>query len=288
MQIPETDNINFQHAFKKGYRMALEGKSPNNMPSLIRRDMEMRSYFQKGWEQAEEDIALSSENSGEKDWRGRFAWGIMMLIGGISTTLLMMHNIKEEQTEQARLIAGILPQNQNTSSTSTRTTPLQPTTLSSNSSTAAENPKKVALDLGLLSSAQRTDLAAHQQEHNSQINIPLQPIITSDIDISNAVLTSGIIDRKPGTEFNQSVPKYIREVYFYTQVEHANNQTISHRWIFNNQALATIPLEIKSDDYRTWSSKKMSSAWQGTWHVEVLNANQEVILRKSFVYGAPQ
>jgi ribosome modulation factor len=117
MQIPDTDNIHFQHAFKKGYRMALEGKPFSSMPSLIRRDMEMRSYFQMGWEQAEEDISLSVDDDGQSDWRGRFAWGIMMLIGGISTTLLMMSNIKEEQAEQARLIAGTPVQTQNLSQT---------------------------------------------------------------------------------------------------------------------------------------------------------------------------
>ncbi|MGM0541519.1 MAG: DUF2914 domain-containing protein [Pseudomonadota bacterium] len=286
MQIPDTDNIHFQHAFKKGYRMAIEGKSSNSMPSLIRRDMEMRSYFQMGWEQAQEDISLSVENEGQTDWRGRFAWGIMMLIGGLSTTLLMMHNIKEEQAEQARLIAGVPAQTQNFS----QTAPSQKTPLLMNTTTPAQITEKHALDLGLLSSAQRDDLKFYQKElqQQSKEEVPLRAIINSDIKITNAVLTSEIIKQRPGTEFNQAVPKYIRELNFFTQIKQANNQTISHRWLFNNQVLATTPLQIKSENYHTWSSKKMSSAWQGTWHIEVLDANQDVIFRKTFIYGTLQ
>lgn len=287
MQIPDTDNIHFQHAFKKGYRMALEGKPFKNMPSLIRRDLEMRNYFQIGWQQAEEDIALSVEDGGKSDWRGRFAWGIMMLIGGISTTLLMLHNIKEERAEQARLIAGIPAQTQNFS----QTAPTQKTPSLTNTATSAKKIEKHALDLGLLSTEQRSDLEIYKAEDEQQQakeNVPLRAITNSDIKITNAILTSEIIERQPGTEFNQAVPKYIRELNFYTQIEHANNQTISHRWLFNNQILATIPLKIKSDDYHTWSSKKMSSAWEGTWHIEILNANQDVIFRKTFTYGTLQ
>jgi len=66
MQIPDTDNIHFQHAFKKGYRMALEGSLSAACP-VSRRDMEMRSYFQMGWEQAEEDISLSVDDDGQSE-----------------------------------------------------------------------------------------------------------------------------------------------------------------------------------------------------------------------------
>ena len=267
--------------------MALEGKSPSSMPSLIRRDMEMRSYFQMGWEQAEEDISLSLDDGGQTDWRGRFAWGIMMLIGGISTMLLMMHNIKEEQAEQARLIAGT--QVPNTSQVTIQPSPSQTMPLLTNQATPHNTTENPEFDLGLLTTTQRTDLETSQQEQQqTKANRSLEAVMISDIKISDTALTSERVDSQPGTEFNNTVPKYIRELNFYTQIEHAHHQTISHRWLFNNQVLATIPLEIKSDHYRTWSSKKMSSAWQGTWHIEVLDANQDVIFRKTFIYGNPQ
>ncbi|MDA3808059.1 MAG: DUF2914 domain-containing protein [Thiomicrorhabdus sp.] len=284
MQIPDTDNIHFQHAFKKGYRMALEGKPFSSMPSLIRRDMEMRSYFQMGWEQAEEDISLSVDDDGQSDWRGRFAWGIMMLIGGISTTLLMMSNIKEEQAEQARLIAGTPVQTQNLS----QTAPPEQTPSLTNTATPEKITKRHELDLALLSTAQRRDLEVYKAEEaqkRAKENVPLHPVIESDIKITNAILTGEIIEQQPGTKFNETVPKYIRELSFYTQIEHAKNQTIRHRWLFNNRILATIPLKINRENDQTWSSKKMSSAWQGTWYIEVLDANQDVIFRKTFIYG---
>ena len=289
MQIPDTENIHFQHAFKKGYSLALEGKSADHMPSAIRRDLEMRSYFQLGWEQAAEDIALSVAESAKPDWRDRFAWGTMMILGGISTTLLMLHNIQEEQAEQTRLIAGNSQHAKISEPPEKFVRKTEMTSLKSAVKQPTESLQATEESLDLLTSAQRSDLAANQEVRQQLTDnlMPLQSLVESDIKVSDAVLTDQIVDRTPNTEFVGSVPKYIRELTFYTQIAHANQQTISHRWRFNEQVLATIPLEIKSDDYRTWSSKKMSSAWQGTWYIEVLDANQDVIYRKSFIYGNP-
>jgi len=84
-----------------------------------------------------------------------------------------------------------------------------------------------------------------------------------------------LLNNNPGTKFNETVPKGIyQNLVFYTQIEHAKNQTIRHRWLFNNRILATTPLKINRENDQTWSSKKMSSAWQGTWYIGVLDATK--------------
>ncbi len=305
--------------------MALDGKSSRSMPSLIRRDMEMRNYFQMGWVQAEEDLALQRESSGKTDWRGRFAWGIMMIVGGISTMLLMTHNIKKEQAEQARLIAGLPAQTQAVAESKIAPQVLPPTPQPKTTATSASNvipglpiiqtsqttPTSMPVDtniampsdtgsdtsaspaliknrLSLLSNAQRDDLSLTQKaQQNANETTALALIHQSNIKISHARITSEMHGLRPGEDLGRAIPKYVRELYFYTHVKDADKQTLTHRWLFNHQVLAAIPLLIKSDDDTVWSSKVMSSAWQGTWHLEVLDAEQNVLFRQTFIYGAP-
>lgn len=277
MKLPDTDNLQFQHAFKQGYRFALQGKSPIGMSSVIRRDMTLRDYFQQGWEQAQEDIALNLEVRNKPNWRGRIAWFSMMLIGGISTSLLMIHNIEQEKTEQLKPIEN--PVN----------TALKPTAITNTSSAITSSSNTLNQEsLSILSAEQRTDLSASQKEikQNTLPDTPLQPVVASDIKVSDALLTTAIQGQKPTTVFEKTVPKYIRELTFFTQIDFARHKTISHRWRFNNRYQHTVPLQITSDHQKHWSSIKLSSAWQGEWVIDVLNQNQEVIYRKRFIYGA--
>lgn len=270
MRLPETENIHHQYAFKKGYRMAVDGKNPAHIPSDIRQDMEMREYFQQGWQQAVEDVTEFQKQQNKPDWKHRFVWFAVMAIGGLATAAHLINSIEKEKAEQQAIIDGVNP---NTSS--------QP-----NSQPLTTTQEET--ELSLLSQQQRSDLIETQSEQKiAQNNLPLvlEPIVKSPITITESAITDSVTDRQPQEVYGNNIPKYIREVYFFTEISHANNQDVYHRWRTETQILATIKLEIKSDKYRTWSSKKLASAWQGQWYVEVLDQQQNVIYRKAFNYG---
>lgn len=279
MQLPDTDNIHFQYAFKTGYRMAIDGKRVTSMPSNIRRDMQMRDYFQQGWQQALEDISLAQQSINKPNWRTRFIWFAFMLLGGIATASLMINNIESEIAAQQAVIKG--ENNQNQSS--------QPTVMkapAANQPVTQSRPVNPSSELSILTAEQRHDLVNTKVQEAMQTSLPLEPIIASPIRISQAVFSEHVEARLPVNLLDNDIPKYIRQVFFFTQIKHANDQTLYHRWRTENQILATVKLNIQSDNFRTWSSKKLSSAWQGQWYVEVLDSNQQVIFRKSFYYGS--
>lgn len=264
MHIPETDNIHYQYAFKKGYRMAIDGKSVSNMPSQFRRDMELRKYFQLGWEQAVEDVTMAQEDMSKPNWRYRFIWFAVMVIGGLATAAHIINLYETERAEQQALIEAQL-------NAANRNAPNLPIN--------TEN-------LALLNAEQRNDLKLNQAAAPAELpsELPLEEIVQSQVRINKAVLAQSIENREPVNLLTTQVPKFIREVYFFTEIEDANDQKITHRWRTHNQILATIELDITSNKFRTWSSKKMASAWVGQWYVEVLNENQEVIHRTAFEY----
>jgi len=281
MQLPDTDNIDYQHAFKKGYRMAIDGQRVTSMPSNIRRDMGMRDYFQQGWEQAVEDMSLAQEFHNKPDWRSRFIWFAFMLLGGIATATLMINNIESEIAAQQALITG---EQSNTSAQTISQQSIEPkdTTRSNSSSPTNKMP------LTLLSKEQRTDLELTQKQKPVVEKLELEPVIESSITILRAEISKDIELRTPINILQNQVPKYIRKLSFFTEVSGANGQTIYHRWRTDTQVLATVKLEIESNQYKTWSSKKLSSAWIGQWYVEVLDSNKNVIYRKPFYYGSMQ
>lgn len=265
MQIPETSNPHFQHAFKKGYRMALEGKSVDSMPSAFRRDMELRQYFQEGWEQAVEDAKLAQAQNKKPDWKHRFIWFALMVLGGIATAL---HIISLYESEQQTLQQQLN----------------QPPSKLEHSADAISQSNSMRL----LSDAAKQDIELNKKEAEEFLALEpleLEPIIESSITVQNAQISEMVENRQAINRLGTDIPKNIRQLYFFTEIKGGNKQTIYHRWRTDTQILATIELAINSDLYRTWSNKKLSSAWQGQWYVEVLDAEKNVIYRQAFTYG---
>ena len=290
MKLPETQNANHQYAFKKGYRLAQEGKLLSAMPSAIRYDSEMREYFQQGWQQFQEDIALAEEEQ-ESPWRRRAAWYLMMILAGIGTASLMIDEI--EQAKQAKqpdtlqvtkteMAAPELPAPKQSLNGASATPESTNPVLQTNGQDLANT------ELSLLNDSARQDLILNKAELKQAAEAkPVEEAVLapSSIHLRVAQLTSNIKDKKAIDNFNDVIiPKSVRKLYYFTQVEGAQGETIYHRWRYQNQIMATIPLTIKADVYRTWSSKRMSSAWQGEWTLEVLNAQQQPIHRQTFRY----
>lgn len=141
--------------------------------------------------------------------------------------------------------------------------------------------------LSLLTEQQRSDLQqtrTEQQQRTTATQLALSPIVSSQIQINRAQLGKSIEDRHIVEPLETIVPKYIRQVAFFTEVENAQNKTIYHRWVYQNQVMATVALNIESAKYRTWSTKQLTSAWVGAWHIDVLDNNKNVIFRHHFRY----
>lgn len=346
MNLPDTQNAHHVHAFKRGYRLALEGKPLLNMPSTFRYDRTLREYFEQGWSQANEELEAGHQASLEKPWRSRIAWTVVIVIGSIATAVSMVNGIKKDQAEQQKRILSLnespssksIPQN-STKPDTTLSAELEPSTAFTDDEFSFQSSERTMLDekqqvyntlpdrsrppeaatkqslaspegqatqtteavtksstdneavseLSLLSNVQRQDLILNKQEQlkvqQQSVEMTPQAVIDSPITVKTALLTTNIKNKQAVDTLADVVPKQIRKLYFFTEIENAQNRTLYHRWIFKNREMALIPLSINSNLYRTWSSKQMTSAWQGAWSVEILNGNKEVIYRQSFQYG---
>ena len=109
--------------------------------------------------------------------------------------------------------------------------------------------------------------------------LPPKPVA---VGVEEAIFCTQIKDRIPqgvATSFDKSVKK----VFFFTRVTKAKKPTaVTHVWYWKEKKMAEVPLDVRSENWRTWSSKKIDPSWTGTWAVKVLDENGEVVLTKNF------
>ena len=92
-------------------------------------------------------------------------------------------------------------------------------------------------------------------------------------DVAESVLTTGIVNRQPVDDLQAQyrVPAQgISKVYFFTRVTDYAGKQVMHRWLYGDQVMAEVNLSVGSDNWRTYSSKRMVSAWNGDWQIDVL------------------
>ncbi|WP_416306599.1 DUF2914 domain-containing protein [Neptunicella sp. SCSIO 80796] len=116
------------------------------------------------------------------------------------------------------------------------------------------------------------------------IMLLLSGFATAEPQISELQLTTFIQQRQPVDNLNHQVlieKGQIGKVYFYTRAENLANKQIIHRWLYQGQHKADVTLTIGSQNWRTYSSKRIRPDWTGKWQVQVL-VDEQIIARYDF------
>lgn len=109
-------------------------------------------------------------------------------------------------------------------------------------------------------------------------NIHAQSLEVSDIQFGTDVENREIV----GTD--STFTSDVGTVFCYTHVTGAQDTTeIAHVWYYQDQEKARVPLEVRSSDWRTWSSKQILSTWVGEWSVQVEDEQGNVLATSSFI-----
>ena len=92
---------------------------------------------------------------------------------------------------------------------------------------------------------------------------------TSDYEVTNAVVTTRIANRMPEVQTaNNRFATTVERLFYFTKIEQAKEPTsILHEWYWQGALLATVELDVDSDAWRTWSSKKIMPHQTGSWTV---------------------
>jgi hypothetical protein len=93
------------------------------------------------------------------------------------------------------------------------------------------------------------------------------------IQIESAAVCQDVVDREPvgsGDVFAKETPR----VFCYCRVVGAVGETqVTHNWYYKGSLKASVKLNVRSPNWRTWSSKTIIPEWTGEWMVEILSAD---------------
>ena len=89
----------------------------------------------------------------------------------------------------------------------------------------------------------------------------------------------GVADRE-ATGVADSFTSDTEQLVGWTRIEGANEPVeVKHVWSLNGKEVASIPLEVKSSSFRTWTRKAVSGM-TGTWNLSVKDADGHVLASK--------
>ena len=109
--------------------------------------------------------------------------------------------------------------------------------------------------------------------------------------IERAVLTDNVVDGEPQETLSR--PVFVaadsdRSIYFFTELEESAGQIVLHRWLLNGAVAFELQLEA-GDDLRVYSDTRLGSDQAGSWRVEALTPDGQLLASANFMVetGAP-
>lgn len=109
--------------------------------------------------------------------------------------------------------------------------------------------------------------------------------ILDDARIARATLARNVVNREPVDELGSTVdiPSSGENfVYFFTEVRGMGGRTVTHRWQYGGNVVASVPFPIGSDRWRVYSRKGIGSKQAGAWTVTAVDPNGKELARAAF------
>jgi len=108
--------------------------------------------------------------------------------------------------------------------------------------------------------------------------------IQDESRIGRAKLTSNVVNREPVDELGSSidVPAGGKAVFFFTEVRAMGGRTVTHRWLRDGNAMASVPFQIGSDRWRVYSRKVIGANETGSWTVVAVGSDGSELARAAF------
>lgn len=130
-----------------------------------------------------------------------------------------------------------------------------------------------------LADAVKNDQVESKAGNGNTPNNPVKP------EIARALFTTGVREYEPMNELNElNELKRPREIlFFFTELLGMANRQLEHRWYYENEPVGVELIQPKSSRWRV-ASRVLLEDRLGMWAVEVVDENDEVLLRKEIIY----
>jgi hypothetical protein len=103
-------------------------------------------------------------------------------------------------------------------------------------------------------------------------------------EVSRAVFTTEIDEREPVAIVDSVDSSSNKSISFFTELNNMSGQKVTHQWTHLDKIMFEKTFEVKAERWRVWTSKTLIPSWTGTWTVNVLDDERELLTSKSFEY----
>jgi len=106
------------------------------------------------------------------------------------------------------------------------------------------------------------------------------------IEVSQIHVCKDVIDLAP-IEVDSNFDAYVGKLFCFTKIVDvaAPPTQIYHVWIYENNEIARVPLDIGATQWRTYSSKTVPPSMIGNWQVLVMGPDENIIESVEFIVG---
>jgi len=114
---------------------------------------------------------------------------------------------------------------------------------------------------------------------------PLAAFAVGTPEVNRAVLCTAIADREPVNAVTNIVAGE-QSIFFFNEIINAAGSTLTHRWLYNDVEIASVPLKVDADRWRTWSSKQVWHLLPGVLKVQTVDESGTVLAEQSLTITA--
>ena len=105
---------------------------------------------------------------------------------------------------------------------------------------------------------------------------------TPTIVVEDIQICTSVEDRQP-VGADTSFARDIGQLWCFTKLSSdQDTASISHVWYYNDKEMLRVELDVNAKTWRTWSSKRIMDSWTGTWRVDVLSSDGNILTSKQF------
>jgi len=97
------------------------------------------------------------------------------------------------------------------------------------------------------------------------------------LEVQDVAIGTGVYERVP-TGISSNFEPSVGKLYAFTRIVGAEGDTrVYHKWYRGDVLVADVPLNVRSNDWRTWSTKNVQPDWTGDWRVVVVSEDGSIL-----------
>jgi len=100
--------------------------------------------------------------------------------------------------------------------------------------------------------------------------------------VERGLFTTAVVDREPVDQVSEITPEQ-NQITYFTELRDLQGQNITHQWVYDNGVMFEKTFAVGGPRWRVWSSKTILPEWTGTWVVNTLDGDRNVLMTQSII-----